>query len=284
VAVSLQPIADVDVSRVAAFLAENMGSGVSAASWARSFDIHRDVTHPNNGFMLLDGDRVVGVYAAYYSERLIDGRVESICNLGAWCVLPDHRFQGVRLVRALVGQPGHHFVDLSPSGSVVPLNERLGFVHLDDRLGVLPALPWPHRHGTVSSRPEVLERALRGRDLGLYRDHRTAEAARHVVIREGGESCYVVFRMDRRKGLPRVFASILHVSEPALFHRHRRAVAAHLLLRHGALALLVEERLIGAPLAGAARIRSPRKKMFLSPTLRAEQVDYFYSELVSVSW
>jgi hypothetical protein len=89
--------------------------------------------------------------------------------------------------------------------------------------------------------------------------------------------------MDRRKDLPRVFASVLHISHPDVFRRLRRPLAAHLLTRHGALALLVEHRLCG-PLPGSVAISSPRKKMFLSSTLRPEQVDYFYSELVSVPW
>jgi hypothetical protein len=199
-------------------------------------------------------------------------------------VLPEYRFHGVRLVKAIVKQPGYHFLDLSPSGSVVKLNERLGFATLDDRMAVLPALPWPSRRGAVSSRPEVLASSLRGHDLELYHDHRTAAAARHAVIREGDRCCYVVYRMDRRKDLPRIFASLLYVSDPEMFHRNRRALASHLLTRSGALALLVEQRLVGRSPSGSARITSPRKKMFLSQTLRAEQVDYFYSELVSVSW
>lgn len=282
--ISLTPIADGDVDRVARFLEANMPSGVPAEAWQRSFDLHRDGEHPNNGFMLLDGEKIVGSYAAYYSTRVIDGRLEWFCNLGAWCVLPDHRFQGVRLLRAVLKQDGYHFLDLSPSGSVVPLNERLGFTYLDDRLSILPALPWPVRPGAVSSDPQVLERTLAGRDLAFYLDHRDAPAARHVVLRDGDDWCYVVFRMDRRKDLPRVFATVLHVSHPAVFHRMRRALGAHLLIHHRALAVMAEERLTAGPPRGAVRMRSPRKKMLLSPTLRPEQVDYFYSELVSLPW
>lgn len=278
------PIGDGDVDRVAAFLAAHMTSGVPADAWRRSFALHAGRDHPNNGYMLVDGERVVGGYAAYYSRRVVEGSAEDFCNLGAWCVLPEYRFHGARLLKAIVGQPGYHFVDLSPSGTVVRLNERLGFRYLDDRLAVLPALPWPGPPGAVSSDPAVVEATLTGRELRLYRDHRAAAAARHVVLRHGDRWCYVMFRMDRRQELPRVFASVLHVSHPELFHRMRRQLACHLLLRHRALAVLVEHRLVGAHPRGALRLRSPRKKMFLSPTLRPEQVDYLYSELVSVPW
>ena len=283
-AIALRPITDDDVDRVSRFLEENMSSGVRAEAWRRSFDLHRDGGHPNNGFMLIDGEKIVGSYAAYYSTRMIDGRLERFCNLGAWCVLPDHRFHGVRLLRAVLKQDGYHFLDLSPSGSVVPLNERLGFTYLDDRLAILPALPWPVRRGAATSDGAVLERTLEGRQLAFYLDHRDAPAARHLVLRDGAAWCYVVFRMDRRKDLPRVFATVLHVSHPPVFHRMRRALGAHLLVHHRAVAVMVEERLTDGPPRGAVRMRSPRKKMLLSPTLRPEQVDYFYSELVSLPW
>ena len=56
--------------------------------------------------MLLDDNAVVGAYLAFYSERMIDGRAEPFCNLGAWCVLPSYRFHSLRLLNALLAQPG----------------------------------------------------------------------------------------------------------------------------------------------------------------------------------
>lgn len=284
VAPRVDPIDDGDIPWVADFLEATMSSGVLAAQWRRSFGLNALAEHPNNGFMLVDGERVVGAYAAYYSVRDIEGRPEAFCNLGAWSVLPEFRLHGVRLLRAIVGQPGYHFLDLSPSGNVVRLNERLGFRHLDDRISIVPAVPWPYRPGSVSSDPAVLGATLTGRERALFDDHREAAAARHVVIRDGERWCYVVFRMDRRKRSPRVFASLLHVSDPVLFHRRLRALGSHLLVRHGAAALLVERRLVGAEPRGGFRMVSPRKKMMLSPTLRPDQIDYFYSELVSLRW
>jgi hypothetical protein len=104
-----------------------------------------------------------------------------------------------------------------------------------------------------------------------------------VVLRRGDEWCYVVFRHDRRKGLP-LFASILHVSHPELFHRMARPFARHLLLRHVVLATLAEHRVVAHRPRLSFRIENPRRKMFQSPSLEPSQIDYFYSELVCVSW
>ncbi len=50
-----------------------------------------------------------------------------------------------------------------------------------------------------------------------------ATAARHLVIVRDAETCYVIFRRDRRKKLP-LFASIIYVSNPRLFRDAARHV------------------------------------------------------------
>jgi hypothetical protein len=284
--VDVRPIVEADVPATARFLHTYLNPRVPAAAWARAVDVPWATERPNAGFMLVDGDDVVGVHLAYYSVRRIDGSGQPFCNLGAWCVLPDYRFHALRLLKALLAQDGYHFTDLSPSGNVVGLNTRLGFQFVDTTTTVVPNLPWPSRPGrdTISSAPAVIERTLDGAALQHYRDHAKAAAARHLVLIRGSDWCYVIFRKDRRKGVP-LFVSILHVSNPALFRAMARPLARHLLLHHGAAAMLLERCVIDyRPRLSLVVVNSPRRKMFRSATLRPEQIDYLYSELVCLPW
>ncbi|HEX2416416.1 MAG TPA: hypothetical protein VHJ37_14490 [Thermoleophilaceae bacterium] len=284
-AVRVSPITDTDIRRVGEFLNENLNKKLSANQWARSLDVPWSVDSPNSGFMLLDGDTIVGAHLAFYSERMIEGRRERFCNLGAWCVQPDYRFHSLRLLKALLAQEGYTFTDLSPSGNVIGVNEKLGFRSLDTSTAWLPNLPlpsWPGRN-VISSDPALIERTLSGDELQLYRDHADTGAARHLVLIRGDEWCYVVFRKDRRKKLP-LFASMLHVSHPSLFRRMAGPLGRHLLLRHGALATLVEDRIVEQPPQLAIHVPSGRRRMFRSPRLEPAQIDYLYSELTCVAW
>jgi hypothetical protein len=103
-----------------------------------------------------------------------------------------------------------------------------------------------------------------------------------VLIR-GSEHCYVIFRKDRRKGMP-LFASVLHVSNPDLFRRMAGPVGRHMLLRHGAPATLLERAVLERSPRLSLPVRSPRRKMFRSASLEPHQIDYLYSELVCLSW
>jgi len=280
--VDLRPIAEGDLHTVGEFLNVHLNSRVSPGAWSRALEVPWHVEQPNAGFMLVAGDEVVGAHLAFYSERIVDGHPQRFCNLGAWCVREEHRFHALRLLKALLAQDGYHFVDLSPSGNVPALNERLGFRYLDTTTALMPALPMLGR-GRVSSDPAVIEQTLAGDELELYRDHARTAAARHLVLIRGAEHCYVIFRRDRRKGVP-LFASVLYVSNPELFRRMAGRAGRHLLLRHGAAAVLLERAVVGRKPRLSFGVRSPRRKMFRSPTLEAHQIDYLYSELVCLSW
>ena len=218
-------------------------------------------------------------------RRRVGGRTERFCNLGAWCVLPAYRFHSIRLLQALLAQPGYHFTDLSPSGNTIPVNLRLNFAFLDTTTALVPNLPWLTwpRRDVISADPALVRGTLTGRDLEVYNDHAKTRAARHLVLMRDNESCYVVFRRDRRKRM-RVFASILYVSNPGLFTRMIRPFTRHLLLRYGALVTLAELRIVGRRPLPSLLLRSARPKMFRSAHLDSSQIDDLYSELVCVPW
>ena len=284
--VDLRPITHADVSAVGHFLQANLNQRVSDSAWTAAMLAPSVIPPPNHGFMLRSGDAIVGVYLAFYSERVLDDRTLKICNLAAWCVLENFRSHGLRLARALLAQRGYEFTDLSPSGNVIALNRRMKFRELDTATDLAINLPWPaySRGSRIESNSDKIPGLLAGRDLQVYLDHRGSAAARHLVVVRGAERCYVMFRRDRRRKLP-LFASLLYVSRPEVFLSTARLVQRHLLLRHGIPATLVEKRLVGGALPRPAFVvRSPRTKMFRSNALEPDEVDYLYSELTWVAW
>ena len=283
--VDLAPITDLDVAVVADFLHANLNNRVPVSVWTRAVSVPWKVEAPNHGFVLRDEQQVVGVYLAFYSDRMIAGQVERFCNLGAWCVLPDFRFHSTRLLKALLAQDGYHFTDLSPSGNVTPLNARLKFRSLNTSTALVLNLPWPNvaQRTKISGDPDVIEGTLAEAELALYRDHAQAAAVRHLVLIRGSESCYVMFRKVSRKDLP-IFAAILHVSNPELFRRAVLPLTSHLLIHYRVLATLAELRIVGNRPPMSYMLPSPRPKMYRSANLEPAQIDDLYSELVCVPW
>jgi hypothetical protein len=280
--VELAPITDADVCAVAEFLHANHNDRVP---WTQSCSVVPwRVDAPNHGFMLRDGQRVVGTLLALYSERLLAGRVERFCNLGSWCVLPDYRNRSSSLVNAVLAQEGYHFTVLSPAKRPQEILPWFRFRFLDTSAALVPNMPWPTLPGRtrITADPDVIERTLAGTELALYRDHAQALAAHHLVLIRGQDSCYVMYREVRYKGAP-VFAIILHVSNPDLFHRALIPLTRHLLVRHGLVATLAELRMIEHKPHLSFKLNS-WPKAYRSASLEPGQIDYLYSELVCVPW
>ena len=89
----------------------------------------------------------------------------AISAISALCVIESRRAHAIRLVRAILRQPGYHFTDLSPSGNVVELNHRLGFHSLDT--STAPQINWPALRkssvGLISDEIEIERRLSRSR-------------------------------------------------------------------------------------------------------------------------
>lgn len=284
----VSPITESDVDEVAEFLHFWLNRRMSIADWARAIRAPWQADAPNHGFLLRHDGRVVGAYVAYYATRRVGDRTVPVCNLGPWCVHPDQRLHSLRLLRALLAQPGYHFTDLSPGSHVMALNQRLGFQVLDTTTAFTPHLPWPTvpGRGRISCDPAVIERSLTGEALAIYQDHLSASAAAHLVLRRGDRACYVMYRKDRRKQLRGLvfLISVLYVSDPDLFQSMYRQFCRHMLLRHAALGSLAELRVVGQRPSGSLLRPDFRPKMFRSDRLAPEHIDNLYSELVCVPW
>jgi len=280
--VELAPITDTDVAAVADFLHANHNGRVP---WALACSaVPWKVEAPNHGFMLRDGQRIVGTLLALYSERLLAGRVERFCNMGSWCVLPDYRSRSMSLLEALLAQEGYHFTVLSPDDGPQEILAWHGFRFLDTSAALVPNLPWPTVPGRtrVSAEPDVIERTLAGTELELYHDHARALAAHHLVLIRGQDSCYVMYREFRYHDVP-VFAMVLHVSNPDLFHRALIPLTRHLLVRRRLVATLAELRIIEHEPRLSFKLNN-WPTMYRSANLEPGQIDYLYSELECVPW
>jgi hypothetical protein len=280
--VQVAPVADADMPAVANLLHAKLNDQVP---WIQAFSsMPWKIDAPNHGFLLRDGNVIVGVCLAIYSERLMAGRVERFCNVSAWYVMPDYRFHSIQLLVALLAQEGYHFTSFSANETALPIFARLRFRYLDMSATLIPHLPWPTLPGRtrISADPRVIERMLTGTDLKLYRDHAQALAVHHHVLVRGQESCHVMYREFLYKGAP-LYAVLLHVSNRDLFHQALFPLTRHLLLRHRLVATLGELRIIGHQPRMSFTL-SAWPKLYRSDSLGPGQIDNLYSELTCVPW
>ena len=277
----IEPVTSESLGEFAAFLHQHLNPALSVSDWQLALSHHwGDEPRPNHGFVLRDEGRVVGGIGALYASRVIGDRLRKVCNITSWCVLDDYRKQSMRLAMMLTEQPGWDFTDFSPTEVVGGVLRFLKFAPLDERQTVLLPLPWLFASGSVIREPDKIEAQLQGVALRQYLDHKDFPWLNHLLVGEGRDWCHVIYKRGQFKGLPA--ARVIHVGSPELLARHWRRLALHLLAR-GFASVHIETRKAPADL-WPSRIRSGfNAKVFRSPDLGHNEVDYLYSESVAMN-
>ena len=276
---TIEPVTAANLGEFAQFLHQHLNAGMSPPQWQQALQPRwPGADQGNHGFLLRDEGRLVGGIGALYAERQLGGRTEVSCNITSWCVLGTHRQHSMRLAMAVVGQPGFHFTDFSPTQIVGGTLRFLKFQPLDEGQLVLPNLPWPIR-GRVLHRAAEVESALGGTPLQTWRDHAVFPWLHQVLVGVPGAWCHVIYKRRVFKRLP--CAGIVHVSDGVLFSQSWPRLSRHLLAR-GLLCTQVERRLVGTPPRPHAVRTGFNQKLFRSETLQPAQIDALYSESVGM--
>lgn len=278
---TVEQITDSSLPEFCAFLQQHMPVARSATDWERGLRNQWMPEHPNFGFMLRsDAAAVVGGIGALYANRTICGKPEKFCNITSWCVLDAYRQQSMKLAMAVISQPGFTFTDFSPTKVVADTLKFFKFKEIDEREAVMLNVPGvPLTGGRVLHRPEDIQAALTGDDLTIYRDHAKFPWLHHVVVGRPANWCHVIYKRIIFKGLPA--ATVLYLGDPQVFARNFRHLATFFLAR-AMISTHVEHRMLEG-LPWPYKIRSGfTRKVFMSASLDASDVDYLYSETMAL--
>jgi hypothetical protein len=273
----IEPIRDDDLLPFCTFLNEHLNPRIKPQDWVQAFRQRWDNDKPNNGFLIRDGDQIVGGIGAIYSIQHIRGKAERFCNITSWCVLEPYRSQSMRMALALTGQPGYHYTDLSPTKIVAGSLNFLKFRPMNEKRTVWPNLPLLFHGGVrVVTDPEAIADQLPADASLVYRDHRHLPWLFHLVVGRAGAYCHVVYKRGILKKLP--CADVLHISDPQLFLRYHRQIGHHLLSSRGMLTCRAESRLLLGKPSLAREVSGYIPKMFRSDSLTESDISNLYSE------
>ena len=281
--VGIAPIEEADLPAVGQFLNQNLNGRIPPETWVRSLIHPWCDSRPNFGFQARDGDRLVGVFCAIYSDQTIDGRRERFCNPHSWCMLNDYRSHSINLALRVLHQRGYHFTMLTPNPKVAEIFLHLGFKKLDDAIVVFPNLPSINATvgaNIVTSDPDRISRSVPDSVREDFAAHRGIPWLQFVAFGKDNDICLVVYKRGRWKRLP--CARIIDISNPAAFDRHANLLTHHLLVRRGLLVSRVEERFLLREPRIAWSERRKQAKLASSLTLKDAQIRDLYSELVAL--
>jgi hypothetical protein len=276
---TIEPITEETLPEFAVFLESNMPAKRTAEDWVSGLRTGWGESRPNYGFLMRDEGVVVGGIGAIYSDRVIGEQKTSFCNITSWCVLDSHRKYSMQLAMNIVGQPGYHFTDFSPTSVVAGALQFLKFKALDEGVAVILNLPINPFIGRVVTNLAEIERELSGSMADILRDHSSFPWLRHLLVGKPGSWCYIIFKEGKFKGFP--CANIIYLSDNRLFDLYLNRLRWYFFW-NGVASTHVEKRMLDrTPILSKLRTGF-NKKQFRSDTLSPLDIDYLYSEIVAL--
>lgn len=145
------------------------------------------------GLILKCDSDIIGFIGMVRSDRVLDGKTVEVANLTSFVVLPNHRGQGLKLLRALNGIKDVIFTVITPSDVSQKLMTRInGAIEQSDHYQILPgnsnaAKLW------VETDKTVIKSRLSGSDSLLFEEH-SVEDCDAVLLANAQISCLLLLK------------------------------------------------------------------------------------------
>jgi acetoacetyl-CoA synthetase len=288
--ISVRPITPADIAEICDLLEHGfVRSGIPADGWRPLYTTNWLADNPTRGFVLTDGDRIVGHCGTIYSQREINGKTGIVCNFSGFYVAPAYRGRGLgaTLVAAAVRDERITYTSVTPALPTQRVLQSLGFAILDRHVLLFP--PGLNAETLWRSRVDidVNDRTVRA-SLGqaerrIYDDHASYDCL-HMTARDAGGTAYLVvkrrlvkrrLRRVRSAGIP--LSQILYCSAPDVLARNLERIKLAIMWQQKTFGIAMNERLF--PKAPRA-IRRKDIAQYRSPGFTPNELDLLYSEFV----
>jgi hypothetical protein len=228
------PIQADDKHSVAVFLHKNLFHKISVEQWINGLFPPWSEDFPIHGYMIVDNNNIVGVLIVIYSKMLIDGKEAVFGNLSSWCVLEEYRkgLSSIMLMRKSISDKNVNYTATTPNDISQNILKTCGFEMIDNSIYLIPSLPWFYSKKTIITDPDMLVAKLDDATARIYNDHKYIKWLNHLVISDGHDFCYVIYRdwkMRHSNSLKN--SRILYLSNSHVFHNKLLALRGFFLAR-----------------------------------------------------
>jgi hypothetical protein len=265
------------------------GPQVSQEEWRQLFVDHWGFQDGKFGYVLQQGDEVVGFISTIYSERVVRGEKLRFCCISNWIVKEQHRSDSLALLSKILALKGVEITNLTPTPALLEMFQKLKYTLFDRTERIVFACPTPAllRSCTILTDAEAIS-AVAGDEVRRFvRDHRLPYN-RHVLIRSAEGDCYVMFDRSYKaiRGSTRLpFARVHHVSNARVFARNAARLVVRVMATSQVVGMIVEERMLrGETIWHSIERPGKRQGSFRSNKLSADDVDNLYAEHVLLNY
>lgn len=285
--VSLQRV-DVTMFRAVYPLLLEHDPSLTEIEWRSIFNYGWEKEEQYCGYGLFDGEEIVGFLGLIFSKRYINNKVECFCNLTSWMVKEHYRDHSLSLIVPVLRLQDYTITDLSPSETVIRILQRFGFKELDSRVKILLPIGICKRNNIIDNylitQDKIqIKKILKEQDTQLLQDHYHYQHFNHLLAYNDNIHCYVIFTIVKNTRLP--YCYIQYISNIELFSIYSSAIRSEISKIGETPLVLVDSRLVeGITLPFSYNLPLSFPKLYRSSSLRPDQIDNLYSELLLLNF
>ena len=279
--IGVRPTTPADTAEICDLLEH--GFGIAADEWRPLFTTNWLADNPPRGFVLTDGDRIVGHVGTIYSQREINGKTGIVCNFSGYYVAPAYRGRGLgaTLVATAVRDESITYTSVTPAPVTQLVLEGLGFEILERHVLLFPPglnanTLW--RRVDIDVNDRTVRASLGQAERQIYDDHASYDCL-HMTARDAGGTAYLVVkrRLRRMRSARIPLSQILYCSAPDVLARNLERIKLAIMWQQKTFGIAINERLF--PKATRA-IRRDDIAQYRSPEFTPNELDLLYSEFV----
>jgi acetoacetyl-CoA synthetase len=280
--IGVRPTTPADTAEICDLLEH--GFGIAADDWRPLCTTNWLADNPTRGFVVTDGDKIVGHVGTIYSQREINGKTGIVCNFSSYCLAPAYRGRGLgaTLVAAAVRDERITYTSLTPAPVTQRVLEAMGFAILERHVLLFPpglnAETLRHSRVDIDVNDRTVRASLGQAERRIYDDH-TPYDCLHMTARDAGGTAYLVVKRRRRRvGSTRIpYSQILYCSAPDVLVRNLERIKLAIMWQQKTFGIAMNERLF--PKAPRA-IRRKEIAQYRSAVFTPNELDLLYSEFV----
>ena len=278
----VRPATPADTAEICDLLEHSFG--IAADDWRPLYTTNWLPDYPR-GFVVTDGDRIVGHVGTIHVQREINGKTGIVCNHSSFYIAPAYRGRGLgaTLSAAAARDEGITYTSLTPAPVTQRVLEAAGWAILDRHVLLFP--PGLNAETLWQSRVDIdvngrtVRASLGQAERRIYDDH-ASYGCLHMTARDAGGTAYLVVKRRPRRvawsaRIP--FSQILYCSAPDVLARNLERIKLAIMWQQKTFGIAMNERLF--PKAPRA-IRKEAIAQYRSPGFTPNELDLLYSEFV----
>lgn len=183
------------------------------------------------GYVMQDGERIVGFLGLLFTRQPVNGEDEKFCELHSWYVDPAYRKESLKLLLPALSLRKVSLLNYTPTPDVYEISKKFGFADMEKEMLLLYPVPLPggllfSRYRLESDSSRLLP-LLGERDRQIFTDHLQVECRHYAIVDDRtGEHCYMIVKRMRRRWFEPL-GRVLYISNRAMF----AACSAHVVWR-----------------------------------------------------